>query len=155
MVDYTSYPFFVLLADDDANDRILFKDAIDQLGLKISLKMVESGTELMKYLTNKQKVLPDFIFLDLNMQCKNGFECLEEIRSDERFKKISIIIYSTSSRLEDINETLIKGANLYFAKSSTFQELVNRLQRIFAMNWEEFNSDVRMEKFVFLDEVAF
>ena len=155
MVDYTSYPFFVLLADDDANDRILFKDAIDQLGLKISLKMVESGAELMKYLTNKQKVLPDFIFLDLNMQCKNGFECLEEIRSDERFKKISIIIYSTSSRLEDINETLIKGANLYFTKSSTFQELVNRLQRIFAMNWEEFNSDVRMEKFVFLDEVAF
>jgi len=155
MVDYTSSPFSVLLADDDDSDRILFKDAIQQLDLKISLEMVDSGDELMKHLSDTKKNLPDFIFLDLNMPKKNGFECLQEMRNNERLKKVSVIIYSASSKLEDIHEALNKGANLYFSKSSTFQELVNRLQRIFAMNWEEFNADIRMEKFVFLDEVAF
>ena len=71
------------------------------------------------------------------------------------FININVIVYSTSSRLEDVNETLNRGANLYFAKSSTFQELVNRLQKIFSMNWLEFNTDSRPEKFVFSDEVAF
>ena len=155
MVDYTSSPFFVLLTDDDANDRILFKDAIEQLELNVSLNMLEGGVELMKHLTDKKNVLPDFIFLDLNMPGKNGYECLEEIRADERLKNLCVIIYSTSSKLEDIQESLNKGANLYFAKSSTFQELVNRLSRIFAMNWEEFNSEPCMEKFVLMAEVGF
>lgn len=155
MVDYTSSPFFVLLTDDDANDRILFKDAIEQLELNVSLNMLEGGVELMKHLTDKKNVLPDFIFLDLNMPGKNGYECLEEIRADERLKNLCVIIYSTSSKFEDIQESLNKGANLYFAKSSTFQELVNRLSRIFAMNWEEFNSESCMEKFVLMAEVGF
>ncbi len=155
MVDYTSFPFLVLLADDDASDRILFKDAIEQLDLKVSLKMFEGGIHLMKHLNDKKNILPDFIFLDLNMPGKNGFECLEELRSDDRLKNICVIIYSTSSKLEDINESLNKGANLYFAKSSTFQELINRLQRIFGMNWEEFNSEPCLEKFVLMDEVRF
>ena len=155
MANYQSSPFFVLLADDDNNDRLLFKDAIDQLELNVSLKMVEGGFELLKYLSNENNTLPDFMFLDLNMPGKNGFECLEEIRSHKRLKNLCIIIYSISSRLEDIEESLNKGANLFFTKSSTFQELVNRLGRIFIMNWEEFNSDVTLEKFVLLDEVAF
>ena len=155
MVDYTISPFLVFLADDDANDRILFKDAIDQLGLKISLKMFNGGVNMLKHLQDKQNALPDFIFLDLYMPGKNGFECLDEMRADIRLKKLCVVIYSTSSKLEDINETLNKGANLYFAKSSTFQELVNRLGRIFAMDWEEFNSELCLEKFVLMDEVRF
>ena len=155
MIDYTSSPFSVLLVDDDADDRILFKDAINQLGLKISLKMLDGGVNLMKHLRDKHNVLPDFIFLDLYMPSKIGFECLEEMRADERLRNLCVIIYSTSSKLEDINEALNKGANLYFAKSSTFQELVNRLSRIFAMDWEEFNSELCIEKFVLMDEVRF
>ena len=155
MVDYTSSPFTVLIADDDANDRILFKDAIEQLEFNISLKMLEGGVELMRHLSDKKNKRPDFIFLDLNMPRKNGFECLDEMRADERLKNLCVVIYSTSSKLDGINVSLNKGANLYFAKSSTFQELVNRLSRIFGMNWEEFNSIPCMEKFILLDEVGF
>ena len=155
MVEYSSSPFLVLLADDDGSDRILFKDAVEQLDLKVSLKMFEGGVHLMNHLNDKKNILPDFIFLDLNMPGKNGFECLEEMRADERLKNLCVIIYSTSSKLEDINESLNKGANLYFAKSSTFQELINRLRRIFAINWNEFNSEPCLEKFVLMDEVGF
>ena len=83
-----------------------------------------------------------------------GFQCLDEIRADNRLKELCVIIYSTSSRLADINESLNKGANLYFAKSSTFQELVNRLGKIFAINWEEFNSECCIKKFALMDEVG-
>ncbi len=154
MVDYTSSPFLVLLADDDFNDRILFKDAIDQLNLNVSLKMLDGGIELMSHLKDKKNQLPDFIFLDLNMPGKNGFQCLDEMRTDNRLKDLCVIIYSTSSRLDDINESLNKGANLYFKKSSTFQELVNRLGRTFAINWEEFNSECCIKKFALMEEVG-
>ena len=145
----------LFLADDDVNDSYLFRDAIEQIGKNLSLKSFKDGFELMNHLNDKKNILPDFIFLDLNMPGKNGFECLEEMRADERLKNICVIIYSTSSKLEDINESLNKGANLYFAKSSTFQELINRLRRIFAMNWDEFNSEPCLEKFVLMDEVGF
>ena len=155
MPDYTSFISLVLLADDDVNDRLLFKDAIQHIDLNISLKMFDDGSGLMNYLLNEYNVLPDLIFLNLCMPQKNGFQCLEEIRNHERLKHLSIIIYSTSSKLENIEAALNKGANLYFSKSSTFQELINRLKRILAMNWEKFNPETSMEKFVLSDEAAF
>jgi DNA-binding response OmpR family regulator len=143
------------LADDDVDDRILFKDAIEQIKQNVSLKLVANGKELMEYLSDESNPLPDFIFLDLCMPDKNGFQCLEEIRSNDRFKNLCVIIYSFSSQLEDIQMSLNKGANLYFSKSSTFQELVNRLRRVFNMNWDEFMSKTTIEKFVLVDDVAF
>ena len=145
----------LFLADDDVNDSYLFRDAIEQIGKNLSLKSFKDGFELMNHLNDKRNAFPNFIFLDLNMPYKNGFDCLDEIRSDERLKNLRIIIYTTSSHLDDIQETLNKGATLYFTKSSTFQELVNRLTKIFAMNWEEFDPETRIDKFVILDDVAF
>lgn len=154
MAEYIT-PCLILLADDDENDRFLFKDAIQQLDSNITLKMYSNGCELMDHLNNKKNPFPDFIFLDLNMHLKDGFEVLDEMRTDERLKNLCVIIYSTSSTLEDIQVTLDKGANLYFSKSSTFQELVNRLKRIFAMDWDKFNTDVQLEKFVLVDDARF
>jgi CheY-like chemotaxis protein len=141
------------MADDDISDRYLFKDAIGQINKNISLKLIDGGNELMNYLLNQRNRLPDLLFLDLNMPHKNGLMCLEEIRSHDRLKKMNIVIYSASSKLENIEMSLNKGANLYFAKSSTFQDLINRLNRILKMNWDEFNAD-SMEKFVLSDEVG-
>lgn len=148
-------PYDILIADDDADDIILFKDAIEQAGISVSLQSFLGGADLMNHFKNVNNPLPDLIFLDLKMHCKNGFECLEEIRNNQRLSNLCIIVYSTSSHSNDIRESLIKGANLYFTKPSTFQELVNRLQRIFTLNWEEFNSNVGMEKFVISNDVQF
>jgi CheY-like chemotaxis protein len=150
-----NYPSLVLLADDDSDDRILFKDAIDQIDSHITLIALEGGVELMKHLADENNPLPDLIFLDLNMPRKNGFECLEEIRKNERLKKLCVIIYSTSSQFKDILETLNKGANLYFTKPSTFQELVSRLHKTFTLNWDDFKPQVSMEKFVLSDGMGF
>jgi CheY-like chemotaxis protein len=148
-------PSLVFLADDDPDDRILFKDALEQVDSNVSLIVHDGGVELMKHLNDEMNPLPDLVFLDLNMPRKNGFECLEEIRANPRFKHLCVIIYSTSSQFKDILETLNKGANLYFTKPSTFQDLVGRLNRIFTLNWEDFKPQVSMEKFVLSDGMGF
>ena len=72
---------FILLADDDTDDCIFFKEALDELLLPTKLMTVHDGEQLMHLLANESTELPDVLFLDLNMPRKNGFECLEEIKS--------------------------------------------------------------------------
>jgi DNA-binding response OmpR family regulator len=117
--------------------------------------MFPDGHDLINYLSDFNNAVPQFLFLDLHMPKKSGFQCLDAIRADERLNQLHVIIYSTSAHLEHINEALNRGANLYFAKSSTFQELVNRLIRIFDMNWTDFNPGRTIEKFVIADEMQF
>jgi DNA-binding response OmpR family regulator len=155
MVDDHTNSSLVFLADDDENDSFLFKDAIKQVGRNLSLTTFKDGFELMNHLNDIKNVLPDFIFLDINMPYKNGFDCLTEIRSNKRLENLITIVYTTTSHIEDIQKALNMGGTLYFAKTSTFQELVNRLEKIFEMNWSDFNPECRMDKFVFLDDVAF
>ena len=85
----------IVLADDNLDNQLVFKKALMELSANAKLVSIENGEKLMKYLTTS-KPLPDAIFLDLNMTCKNGLECLEEIKSNEKLKEIPIIVYSTS-----------------------------------------------------------
>ena len=145
----------IILADDDPDDRVLFKDALSEISKEMISFTLSGGVELMKHLNDESNPLPDLIFLDLNMPMKNGFDCLDEIRSTERLKNLCVIIYSTSSQFKDILDTLNKGANLYFTKPYNFKDLVKRLKQIFAMNWDEFKPKVDIEKFVLSDGMGF
>jgi CheY-like chemotaxis protein len=125
----------ILLADDDADDRELFKEAISEINSKIVFRAVEDGIQLMDELSNDN--LPDIIFLDLNMPGKSGRECLQDIRKNKKLSGIPVIIYSTSSNPKDINETYSIGANLYMQKPNTFKELLALTKRVFSLNWNE------------------
>lgn len=120
----------ILLADDDEGDRILFKDAIGELEINHVMNIVNNGKELMEYLKEEKTILPNLIFLDLNMPYKNGIECLKEIRSDKKFKNISIAVYSTSAAEKDIQETFLSGANIYIKKPNNFdkhKQVINKV----------------------------
>jgi DNA-binding response OmpR family regulator len=145
------FPSLIILADDDPDDRLLFKDAVVEINNGIAMYSLQGGVELMAHLNDPTNPLPDLIFLDLNMPRKNGFECLEEIRNNERLKNLCIIIYSTSTQFKDILDTLNKGANLYFTKPYNFQDLVSRLKQVFALNWDELKPKVNIDKFVLSD----
>ena len=121
--------FRILLADDDEGDRLLFKEAIVELKIKNTVQTVNDGLQLMDYLTKEGSVLPHLIFLDLNMPRKNGLECLKEIRGNEKFKKVSIAVYSTSAAEKDINETFHGGANVYIKKPNNFGKLKQLLHK--------------------------
>ncbi len=78
----------ILLADDDTDDCVFFKRALKELAIPISLTTVHDGEQLMDFLANKTNELPHVLFLDLNMPRKNGFECLSEIKSNEKLSQL-------------------------------------------------------------------
>jgi CheY-like chemotaxis protein len=124
-----STPLHLILADDDESDRLIFKEAFEELKMKTIVHTVNDGVELMKYLSGTENALPHLLFLDLNMPRKNGLECLREIRSNEKLKDISIAIYSTSASEKDIEETFQSGANAYIKKPSSFSILKKMLEK--------------------------
>lgn len=139
---------FILLADDDEDDRLFFKDAIEELKVRTVVTTVHDGVQLMEYLNTPDVQLPDVVFLDLNMPRKDGMECLKEIRSDSRLKSLSIAIYSTSSSEEDIEETFVRGANIYIKKPNDFAALKKILSEVISLNWQYHTSGLNKENFL-------
>ena len=111
------------------------------------VETVNDGVELMEYL-HAQKLLPHVLFLDLNMPRKGGIECLEEIRSDKRLKDLSVAIYSTSASEKDIEDTFVKGANVYIKKPSEFATLKKILSEVVTINMQYHTSGLDKENFL-------
>jgi CheY-like chemotaxis protein len=120
----------IVLADDDENDRSIFREALDEININTSVHTVNDGVELMDYLQNVDQPLPDLLFLDLNMPRKNGIQCLKEIRGTERLNGIAIAIYSTSAADKDVNDTFDGGANVYIKKPNDFTLLKKVLNQV-------------------------
>jgi CheY-like chemotaxis protein len=142
-------PLQIFLADDDEDDRTFFSEAIEDIKMKNKLKLFNDGRDLMEYLYDEDAILPHILFLDLNMPYKNGLDCLKEIRANDRFRDISIAIYSTSSSDEDIENTFIEGANIYIKKPNDFSELKKVIKGVFNMNWQFHLSGLNKETFFY------
>ncbi len=112
----------ILLADDDLDDCSFFEEAIKELEIDAGLQTVHNGVQLMVKLQSKE-VLPDILFLDLNMPRKNGFQCLEEIKRHSKLKSIPIIIISTSYDVEKANQLHKNEAHYYICKPINFSDL--------------------------------
>lgn len=139
----------IVLADDDEDDRNFFSEAIQELKMNNKLTLFKDGNDLMDYLVHPEIKLPHVLFLDLNMPGKTGIDCLKEIRSNARFKDISIAIYSTSSSDKDIEDTFIEGANIYIKKPNNFSELKKVIKEVVNMNWQFHTSGLNIETFFF------
>jgi CheY-like chemotaxis protein len=118
----------LLLADDDLDDCLFFREALDELPVAIQLVTVHNGVELMQYLTTV-KQLPDALFLDLNMPRKNGFECLAEIKHHDDLKALPVIIYSTSFDPSKVQILINNGALQYVRKPGEFSVLKETIAR--------------------------
>lgn len=120
----------ILLVDDDADDRLFFKEAMDEINMGTMVTVVNDGFQLLEYFNQSNQELPDIIFLDINMPVKSGLECLRELRSDLRFRDVQIVIYSTSGADNDIEQAYSYGANCYLKKPGNFTELKTSLANI-------------------------
>lgn len=118
-----------LLVDDDLDDTSLFEEVLSDVDPSINLRTAINGEIALKDL-QKQDVLPDVIFLDLNMPRMGGKEFLYLIKQNPRLKDIPVIMYTTSSQSKDIEETLMKGAVCFITKPSSLNELQNILSSI-------------------------
>jgi CheY-like chemotaxis protein len=113
----------ILLADDDMDDCIFFKHALEELPLSTQLTTVHDGEQLMNYLLEDSQQLPHVLFLDINMPCKNGLECLSEIKQDPALKDIPVVMFSTSNSWDTINMLFKSGSHVYIHKPSDFAQL--------------------------------
>lgn len=125
----------IWLVDDDKEDRDLFEDAVKQILPNVLVTSIPDGDELLDLL-NAGKI-PDMLFLDINMPCKNGFDCLKEIREVRKLVKLPVIVFSSSTNDKDINASYGFGANLFYSKPSSFADLIAGLSNLLGMDWND------------------
>ena len=134
----------ILMADDDADDRMLAKEALEESRVINDLRFVEDGEALMDYLCRRGKYAdedasprPGLILLDLNMPKKDGREALKEIKDDPELRRIPIVVMTTSQAEEDIFRSYDLGASSFITKPVTFDRLVE-LMKTLGNYWVEF-----------------
>jgi CheY-like chemotaxis protein len=126
----------ILLVDDDPDDQFIFTDAVDEMAMDIECVTASNGFEALHYLESAVQI-PSLIFLDLNMPVMDGFDCLKLIKRNSRFKKIPVIIFTTSDNPSDKKRVEKLGADFFFTKTPDFKLLKEKLREIFETNFSK------------------
>lgn len=130
-------PITILMADDDAEDRMLAREALEESRLANDFRYVENGEELLDYLRRRGQYAdpavsprPGLILLDLNMPRKDGFEALAEIKEDPNLRQIPVVILTTSRAEEDVYRGYDLGVNSFITKPVSFEGLVEAMKTL-------------------------
>ena len=127
----------IVLADDDRDHGLLFRHILKKIRPLAEIQIVQNGEELLKILGT---IRPEILFLDLNMPCKNGFDCLEEIRKTESLKTLPVVVYSSSTQMSDIQRSYLQEADLYMVKPFNAEHLKTALESVLTMDWRQASS---------------
>ena len=123
----------ILIAEDDVDDFELLRDAIVDAGFSLIIERAENGEILLRILGLN---IPDILFLDIQMPCKDGKQCLKEIRDNPRYDALPVIMYSSHSAKNDIEYCYRQRANLYTLKPSSYANLKRVIEHIFSIDWK-------------------
>src|SRR5689334_24653083 len=125
----------ILMADDDADDRMLMREALAESRVDNEVREVVDGEDLLDYLRHHGRYAdpslaprPGLLLLDLNMPRKSGREALIEIKADPTLRSIPVVVLTTSQADHDIFTTYDLGANSFISKPVTFQGLVAAME---------------------------
>lgn len=125
----------VFLAEDDQDDVLIFELALKKLPIVVKLKHAKDGEMLFELLRQQ---IPDIIFLDIRMPCKDGVACIVEIRRNSEYNHIPVIMYTSMRSMKYVDEAYSNGANFYLLKGNSIHELAEKLKKIFAIDWKNF-----------------
>src|SRR5215218_2098546 len=120
----------IFLVDDDADDRLLFSEALEEIDPSIQLFTASNGRNALTRLRHRDISPPDIFFLDINMPLIDGWKLIDAIKADEIYRNIPVIMYSTSSFPEDIEKASEHGALCFFTKPCDFEELKGCLESV-------------------------
>ena len=130
-------PITILMAEDDPDDRILAREALEEIHLANDLHFVTDGEELLDYLYQRGKYAepdnaprPGLILLDLNMPRKDGREAIREIKADPNLRRIPIVVLTTSKAEEDIYRSYDLGVSSFIIKPAAFESLVDIMKTL-------------------------
>lgn len=130
MIRHIHTPFRILIADDDTDDVQITRDCFVDNNLPVQINEAGDGEILMEHLKADTKNLPQLILLDLNMPKKGGLEALKEIKGNETFRKIPVVIFSTSKSQKDIEKAYELGASCFVTKPNSLEEWCDKMGKI-------------------------
>lgn len=127
-------PISLLIADDDQEDCLLTRKALEAARLHNQLEFVADGVYLMQRLQlslqNPEMALPDLILLDLNMPRMDGRSALQAIRNHPQLRHLPVVVLTTSREEEDVFRSYDLGANSFITKPVLFDNLVAAMQSL-------------------------
>jgi len=128
-------PIHILLAEDDPDDQLLTRRALEASPVTVAMTVVEDGAELMQYLRREEQYgataeRPDLILLDLNMPRMDGREALREIKTDAELRRIPVVVLTTSEAERDVLESYNLGVNAFVTKPVSFADLADAMEAL-------------------------
>ena len=130
----------IYLVDDDTDDQLFFTDALREIDSGIACSIANNGREALENLRS-MTLLPEILFLDLNMPFMNGYECLSQLKNEIRLSRIPVVIFTTSNDPRDAEITHQLGAEVFLSKPPEFKQLREKLEKILAL---DFSGDVHL-----------
>jgi CheY-like chemotaxis protein len=124
----------IILADDDADDVLIFTLALEQLAVTVKLRHAEDGEKLFELLRAQ---IPDMLFLDIHMPCRDGLACIQEIRQDRRYDRMPVIMLTSLNSTYYKDQTYRLGANFFIDKQGTVENLAAKIRTIFSVDWKK------------------
>ena len=121
----------ILLAEDDADDMLIISEAISEVLPVYNMHHAKNGYECIELL--QEGLLPDIIFLDINLPIRNGYECLKLIKEMPSLDNTPVIMCSTSQSDKDIEECYKMGASMYMVKPGSFKSFGKYMKLAFNM----------------------
>ena len=120
----------VHLADDDEDDRMLIRDALEEANPNITIIEAENGKELVENVRKADDTSDTVIVLDMNMPKMNGIEAIKEIRSEPALADMPAVMLSTSSNPDLKKKALDAGVDDFIVKPNSFTALLDIARRI-------------------------
>ncbi|WAC15241.1 response regulator [Dyadobacter pollutisoli] len=122
----------VHLADDDEDDRMLMRDALEEANPNVTIIEAQDGKELVENVKSADDLSETVVLVDMNMPKMNGIEAIKEIRSEPELSDVPAVMLSTSDNPELKKKALAAGANDFFVKPNNFKALLDIARRIIA-----------------------
>ena len=122
----------VIVAEDDHDDYLFFETAIKESAIPVIIRHAENGDVLFVLLKEK---IPQLLFLDIHMPCKDGISCIKEIRKLKEYDNMPVIMFTSDIYHKTIEDCYRNGANFYMVKPDTFSKLADSLRKVFSLDW--------------------
>lgn len=138
----------VIVADSDENTLIFFKNIFKELKISIKVQCFNNGENLMEYLNNYDAVVPEIVFINYSIPGKDAMGCIDEIKNNSKFSNMVTAIYTEEISENEIEETFVKGNNIFMRKPSDFGTLKKVLTEVITINWQYHTSGLNKDNFI-------
>lgn len=123
----------VIVAEDDHDDLLIFESAVKEISIPVTIRHAVNGNVLFVLLKER---IPDMLFLDVHMPCKDGVSCIREIRQCKEYDHLPVIMYTSSEHEKVVEDCYRGGANFYMVKPDKINVLSSNLKKIFSLDWQ-------------------